>query len=749
MDRVWRRYVLGGVAAVAVYLAIPAGLPRDVAYLLVGLSSVVAIAVGVRRHRPGRAPAWLWMAAGQLSWVVGDTLYSWYEDVQGVSPFPSQADVYYLAGYGFIVVGLAALVRARGRGRDLAGFVDSLLITVALGLLSWLTIAAPIAEAVEEPVFTRLIAVAYPVADIVLLALLVRLLVGPGARTASFRLLASAVALLLVADTGFTVLDATVGYEGGALDLLWLASYVLWGAAALHPSMTGIAEPGDHPPALTSRRLAALTLAVLVAPGALAVELIVGGRLDAWPVTVCSVVLFGLVAARMYLSAREIEAAATARDLARSRLAHQAAHDSLTELANRAHAVELIELALNRAGRSGSLVGLLFIDLDEFKAVNDTHGHAAGDEVLRETARRMRRHVRGGDTVGRLGGDEFVVLVEGPTDEEALVDLAERLLSALRRPIAVGQREVVVGASVGVAVAREPGADAGVLLHEADAAAYRAKANGRGRVEIFDEQLRREHRARVELELAVREGLARDEFLVHYQPIVDVASGAVVCVEALLRWERPGHGMVPPDAFIPTAEMSSLICDLDRWVLREATARAAAWVGHGAEVAVAVNLSGRHLAEPDVVADVAGALEASGLDARRLVVEITETVLVDQPSALVRLRDLQALGVAISIDDFGTGYTSIAQLQHLAADTLKIDRTLVAAGDPASAALVRLVVDAGHAFGLAVVGEGVEQVDHLEALRACGCDLAQGYLFARPGPERDLTLDLPAARGSA
>lgn len=745
MDPLWRRYLLGGGALVAAYLAIPAGLPRDVAYLVVGASAVVAIVVGMRRHRPSHAWAWGWMAAGQASWVVADTLYSWYDDVTGASAFPSPADVFYLAGYAPIVAGLWLLVRARGRGRDLAGLVDGALITVALGLLSWLTVAAPLAGAVGEPLLSRVTATAYPLVDIVLLAFLVRLLVGPGARTTAFRLLATAVALQLVADTAFTVIDATTGYDGGPLDLLWLASYVLWGAAALHPSMTAISEPGDQRVALSPRRLVALTLAVLVAPCALAVELVSGGPLDAWAVTVCSVVLFGLVVARMSLAAREIEAAAAARDLARSRLAHQAAHDSLTELANRAHVVALIESALGRAARSGALVGLLFVDLDDFKSVNDMHGHAIGDEVLRETARRLRQHVRGGDAVGRLGGDEFVVLVEGPNDDEALVDLAERLLVDLRRPVVTGARDVVTSASVGVAVAREADADAELLLHEADAAAHRAKAGGRGRVEIFDEQLRREHRARVELEQAIRTGLDRGEFLVHYQPIVDVASGAVVSVEALLRWDRPGRGLVPPDEFIPTAEMSTLICDLDRWVLREVTARAATWTGPRAGLAVAVNLSGRHLAEPDVVADVAGALAASGLKAERLAVEITETVLVDQPSALGRLRALQDLGVSISIDDFGTGYTSIAQLQHLAVNTLKIDRSLVSAQDPASAALVRLVVDAGHAFGLEVVGEGVERVEHLEALRRFGCDQAQGYLFARPRPEHELVVDLPAA----
>ena len=741
MNLLWRAYLMGGALVVAVYLTVPDGIARDLVYGAVGLSSVMAIVVGARGNRPRRASAWYWMAAGQLCWVVGDGLYSWYQDVAGTAPFPSPADAFYLIAYPLIAIGLVGLIRVRERGLDVGGVIDSSIVTVAFGLLSWVVLAGPIARDAGQSMTARVIGVAYPAADILLLAFLVRLLVGPGARTAAFRLFTAATGLLLVADTAFAVLNANSSYQGGAVDLAWLASYVLWGTAALHPSMTAMSETGLAPAPLTARRLAALTVAILIAPCTLAVELVRGRPVDAWPVTLCSVVLFALVVARMQLAMREVRASARQRDIAQDDLAHQVAHDSLTQLANRSHAVQMIEAALNRAQRSGSLVGLLFVDLDHFKAVNDTHGHAAGDDVLREIARRMQGNVRAGDTVGRLGGDEFVVLVEAPDTEAGVVDLAERLVGAVAAPVRTAGREVVVTASIGIAVVRDGGTDADVLLYEADAAAYRAKSQGRGRAEIFDDALRREHLARVELEAAIRTGLDHGQFVLHYQPIVEVRSRGTTSYEALVRWNRPGHGLVGPDVFIPTAELSNLICDLGRWILGEATRQLATWsTTHPGDLTVAVNISGRHLASTEILSDVTGALDAAGLPADRLVLEITETVLVDQPVALAHLRALQELGVGISIDDFGTGYTSIGQMQNLSVDSLKIDRSLVASSTPGADELVRLVVHAAHAFGLTVVGEGVELQTQLDSLEQAQCDLAQGFLFARPRPADELTM---------
>ena len=699
---------------------------------------MVAIIIGVRRNRPARRAAWYWLATGELCWVAGDTLYSWFNDIAGISPYPSSADILYLAAYPLIAVCFALLISARRRGRDVVGWIDAGIVAVNLGLLAWVVLVGPIVRSGDGTTFSRAVGLAYPAGDVLLVAMVVGLVIGAGARTVAFRLLVGAGVLLYLADTTFAVLSVSSAYEGGAVDPLWLAAYVLWGAAALHPSMTELSERCTEPRTLTSRRLAVLTLAVLVAPGASIVQLALGVPLDAWPVAVCSVAAFLLVVARMSLAGRAILASSAQSDRLRDELTHQAAYDSLTELANRVRALEIIEAALYRGRRSTSSVGLLSVNLDHFKAVNDAHGHAVGDEVLQEMARRMRGSVSAGDTVGRLDGNEFVVVVEALDSEPALVALAERLVTAIAEPVRVGAHDVVVSASIGVALVRDGSTDADQLLRGADAALHRAKAAGRGRAELFDEGLRCELQERALLESALRTAQTDHDLELHYQPIVEVATGRVDGFEALVRWQRPGYGLVPPDDFIPTAELSDLICDVGRWVLGEATCQLAAWTEEPSDVCaamtVAVNISGRHLASASIVADVAAALAAAGLAANRLVLEITETVLVDQPSAVAHMSALRELGVAVSIDDFGTGYTSIGQLQHLSVDVLKIDRSLVESSTSGAIELVRLVIHAAHAFGLTVVAEGVESEAQVSSLRLAGCDTAQGYLFARPAP---------------
>ncbi|MGR7024163.1 putative bifunctional diguanylate cyclase/phosphodiesterase [Geodermatophilus sp. URMC 62] len=441
----------------------------------------------------------------------------------------------------------------------------------------------------------------------------------------------------------------------------------------------------------------------------------------------------------VHASIRQIVTSVRQREELQFALAHRATHDPLTELPNRAQALTLVTSALHRARRSGAMTGLLFVDLDGFKAVNDGHGHAAGDTVLREVAARMRAMVRQGDVVCRLGGDEFVVLVEPVETERDLMDLAERLIAGLSEPIEVGGL-VQIGASVGIAVSRDGGADADALFAEADTAAHRAKQHGRGRAEIFDDALRRQLAARAATETAIAAALTDGGMRLVYQPVLDVADQHLRGYEALVRWVRADGTVVPPDAFIPVAESSSLICDLDRWVLHEATRQLAAWraaspaVPGAAEPTMAVNVSGRHLTDRRVVADVADALAASGLPPRLLVLEVTETVLVDDPVAMTHLAELRATGVSIAIDDFGTGYTSIGQLRHMPVDTLKIDRSFVASPDPGQRELVGLIISAAHTFGLDVVAEGVEEPVQLERLRAQACDLAQGYLLHRPLP---------------
>ncbi|SOC47854.1 diguanylate cyclase (GGDEF) domain-containing protein [Blastococcus aggregatus] len=439
----------------------------------------------------------------------------------------------------------------------------------------------------------------------------------------------------------------------------------------------------------------------------------------------------------LHASVEQLVASVREREALRTALAHQAAHDPLTDLPNRTQARTLTAAALHRGRRAGTMTGLLFVDLDGFKGVNDRFGHATGDTVLRTVAGRLRSALRPGDVVCRLGGDEFVVLVEQVSAERELAELAERLIDTLSRPIHEGGQDMRVGASIGIAVAQDAAVDADALFAEADAAAYRAKARGRGRAELFDESLRAQLAAHSEMETALTAGLAAGELEVHYQPVVGLAAGRLEGYEALVRWNRPGVGMVPPNDFIPVAESSKLICDLDRWVLHEATRQIAAWRAEdpvAAELTVAVNVSGRHLSDPRVVQDVTDALAASGLPAELLIVEVTETVLVSEPAAFGHLVALRELGVAVAIDDFGTGYTSIGQLAGMPVDTLKIDRSFISSADSGHAELVALMIRAAHTFGLSVVAEGVEEEAQLAWLQGQACDFAQGYLLSRPLP---------------
>jgi diguanylate cyclase (GGDEF)-like protein len=447
----------------------------------------------------------------------------------------------------------------------------------------------------------------------------------------------------------------------------------------------------------------------------------------------------------VHASVEQIVEAFRAREALQDELAHQANHDALTGLPNRAQTLR--HLATTLDGESSTRrTGLLFLDLDGFKAVNDTHGHAAGDEMLREVARRLASTLRLGDAVGRLGGDEFVVTVQNVQSVVELVDLGRRLIAAVSQavPLVVGgsnEKLMRVGASVGISMSSDE-STADSLLAEADVAAYRAKRHGRGRVEVFDDQLRSELSERADLEVALKRGLDAGELSLHYQPVVSLTTGDLVGYEALARWTRPGIGSVSPDIFIPVAEASPFVCDLGRWVLAEATSQVARWRAAGgsgfapgrAEPTIAVNLSGRHLSDPRVLSDVHDALQACGLPPRLLVVEITETVLMDDPRARAHLQELRARGIRVAIDDFGTGFTSISALSTTPADILKIDRSFIASEDPGHHQLATLIARAARTFSLRVVAEGIETTAQLARAQADGCDEAQGYLISRPLP---------------
>ena len=413
---------------------------------------------------------------------------------------------------------------------------------------------------------------------------------------------------------------------------------------------------------------------------------------------------------------------------------YQAVHDSLTDLPNRTLFADRLEHALARADRTSEQLAVLFMDLDRFKTVNDSLGHAAGDDLLVQTARRLGDCIRAGDTAARFGGDEFAVLLEGASPREA-EEVAARILAALEKPFVVADREVFVSASIGIAMGSVPADDP---LRDADLAMYRAKGAGKGRFELFESGMHTAVVERLELEGDMQGAAARDELLLHYQPIVELATERVVGVEALIRWRHPVRGLLPPAAFIPLAEETRQMPMLGRWVLGEACRQAAEWRGdHGAATPlVTVNLSAHELGAPDLVADVEGALERSGLPADGLVLEITETVLMHDIAATAdKLARLKSLGVRLAVDDFGTGYSSLQYLRRFPIDFLKIDKVFVddlggnGNGDPS---LARAIIDLGESFRLDVIAEGIEHETQRLRLLDLGCGLGQGYLFTKP-----------------
>ncbi|MDX6725390.1 MAG: hypothetical protein QOK49_195 [Baekduia sp.] len=414
---------------------------------------------------------------------------------------------------------------------------------------------------------------------------------------------------------------------------------------------------------------------------------------------------------------------------------YQALHDALTGLPNRALFTDRIKHALTQGRRRGTTCGVIFLDLDRFKTVNDSLGHAAGDELLVTVARRIDESLRSADTAARLGGDEFAVLLEDLSGVEEAVLVATRIAEALHAPVVLQGREVFVSASLGIAVG---GAGASELLRQADVAMYRAKAEGKGRHLVFEESMQAEVLERLELEGELLRAIERDEIAVHYQPVIALEGQTLAGFEALARWTHPTRGLVAPPQFIPLAEDNGSIVTLGRQILRTACCQAARWMQEfpTAEPRImSVNLSGRQLEDPNIVSDVAAALADSGLPSSALVLEITETVLMhDTEVTIARLAALKALGVRLAVDDFGTGYSSLRYLRRFPIDILKMAKPFVDGleADEEGRALARAILDLASSLKLACIAEGIEASGQADVLHELGCGLGQGFHFARP-----------------
>jgi diguanylate cyclase (GGDEF)-like protein len=453
--------------------------------------------------------------------------------------------------------------------------------------------------------------------------------------------------------------------------------------------------------------------------------------------------------ARWLQSAADLLASALDREDSETRLRHQSLHDSLTGLPNRALFYDRIEQAFARVERGGALVAVLLLDVDQFKTINDSLGHEAGDDLLVALSARLQQVTRGSDTVARLGGDEFVVLAEVESEAEAFA-IAGRIADAWERPIPVGTGgEVFVSASIGITFAgRRQTAE--TMLREADAAMYRAKERGRGRFELFDEEMRQDAFDRLRDESDLRRAVERGQFRVYYQPIFDVADQRLLGLEALVRWQRPGNGIVGPAEFIGLAEETGVIASLGRWVLEQAVAEVSLWrerFPSAADLTLTVNVSGHQLARPEFLGEVQAAIERAGVEPGVLGLEITESVLMkDASSSRSTLDTLRGLGVRVLLDDFGTGYSSLSRLRGFPVDAIKVDRSFVdgLGAEDEDTAIVSAIVDIASSLGLSAVAEGVESSEQLASLRELGCDAAQGHLFAPAMPAIEVEAMLAA-----
>lgn len=729
--------------AYAVYVTVPSVVVDGAVFVLVAGTTVTSIVLGLRVHRPAVVLPWRLVLAASALFLVG----GFCRAVAGGEPSGTLGLVAVLGTVGgYLAVGGAARVwlRARAAGTGVNTALDAVLVGTAAALVVWVVLVAPPASrATDVGLFIN---ASYPIIDAVLLTLLLQLVFTSAPGDRSFALLTTCVVAILIGDLGYAATTANLlALPSRLLDAPYLVGYGALAAAALHPSMAQLARPQPQLEYRGRRRLPGLVAGLVAAAVILALDPTTG-LLD----RVVRAVLFGLLLLGVLLrSERAVRRHAEGEREAR----HRSTHDELTGLPNRALLVQRVQAELELSS-GAERVSLLFIDLDGFKLVNDVYGHSVGDELLVQAAQRLSESVRAQDLVSRYGGDEFVLAVR--LGRAGTDGLADRLVTILSEPFSLSVGSVFVSASVGIARAsRRDGGDerdeanAGVgvenLIRQADTAMYHAKAQGRGGYARYDDSLRESARLQVETSTALREALARAEFDVHYQPIVDLRDGRTLGWEALLRWEHDGQ-QVSPTVFIPIAEASNIIVSIGDWVLRTACEQLSRWRQEsGRPLHVSVNISARQLQDLSLPRTVAEVLAATGLPGDALWLELTETALVADPTtALGALDALHDLGVVICLDDFGTGYSALGYLNRFPVSVVKIDGSFVQVLDDADpeGTVAGAVQSMSVALGLRTVAEGVETQLQEVQLRRLGCHMAQGFRFGRPAPATEIEVEV-------
>jgi diguanylate cyclase (GGDEF)-like protein len=715
---------------------------RDQLYIVAALGAAGAIVIGIRRHG-AQQPGWWIVALGLTLFSIGHLLDACSTPSTGTEPLPYTAFALYFAGEVALVIGIASLAGTGGDRYYRPALLDAMLVAIAFGFVAWVALIGPIVDRAGDPLMGA-VAIAVPAVDIVLVGVLAFHLFQPSQNCTATLLLTIGVLSWLVADLAYAAVSVTDSYaRGGPVDTGWLIGYLLIGAAGLHPSMAAVARAREtREAALSDRRLALTTATLLIpivsfaarGPGAEAADY------RAFVLWSASAALVG--GARLLGSIRSSRTLLEDQRKLQLELDRLARTDHLTGLMNR---YELTD-RLSDAFAGPEPVGLLFLDLDDFKRINDAFGHQTGDALLKQVADRIQASVRTHDHVARLGGDEFAILLAECHSLADAVGVAERVLAAFDREIRLEGHMTRIQPSIGIVCSPARELTANEALSRADIAMYLAKEKGGGVYEVFAPAMHDRALARARLRSDLEHAVGRGEIVPWYQPIFEVRSGRLLGVEALARWQHPERGLLAPAEFIPLAEASVGTGEIDRSILMAATADVARWcVSRSLDLQLHVNFSPSEVADPGTVLAIGAALEASGLDPTQLVVEVTETALVDASAVATTLDGLKELGARLAIDDFGSRYAVIAELARLPIDIVKIDRCLLSGIEsPDGHRLLHGILRLADSLGLETIAEGVESATIVPILRRLGCTAAQGYALGRPMPPDELERRLPA-----
>jgi diguanylate cyclase len=709
-------------------------------FVLLGATAVTATVVGLRHYRPARRWPFVLMASAFFLFLVGGALRQQFGTLGDLTAHRSLIPDFLAApGYVLLGLGLAGIARARrgSAGFDLDATLDALVAALAALVVAWAYLITPALANETAPLRVRLVLAAYPALSAFLVVMILQVaFVVDDRRVPAHRLLVVALGCMFIGDVVYMLEDARIARLSLlVIDVPYALAFLAVSVAVLHPSMRELLEPVPRAERTTRPSRLALVSACIGIPLLVTVA---DGHRSLVDKSVLLIVMVFLSSTAIWRVFRALRAHARSEE----RLVHQATHDALTRLPNRAYLTDQLDQALSRQAGTDILLGVLFLDIDRFKVVNDSMGHNLGDELLVAVAKRLRSALPQHAVVARVGGDEFVIVLERLRDTAAVVAAAEMVRQCFALPFALSQAEIYATVSIGIAVV-DPGAEASVetLLRDADTAMYQAKDAGRDAVAVFDQDMRDLVATRLNLERELRKARHNGEFTLHYQPILAMRSKEIVGVEALLRWSPPALGPIAPALFIPIAEDTGLIEEIGAWVLETACADLARWraeVPGYADLYVAVNLSVRQLRNPHIVNETRVTLQQTQLPGHALHLELTESIFLRSSGVNHdKLQQLRDLGVRIAIDDFGTGYSSLAYLRRFPVDVIKIDKSFVDEldrEDSAEESLVAAIVAMARALGKATVAEGVETPVQSKRLEALGVDMAQGYVYARPTP---------------